>query len=118
LVYELKKMKMKKIILCAFLVFFSLGAFATAQDLKSKSENPAVPANKENRMSEEETNNLSKRVEEIRSTDNSKQVVVVQEGRRSRRGHDMEGNRRVHGGVIFIGGGSLLLLIILIIILV
>jgi hypothetical protein len=111
-------MKMKKIILCAFLVFFSLGAFATTQDLKSKSENPAVPANKENKMSEEETNSLTNRVEKIRGTDNSKQVVVVQEGRRSRRGHDdMNGYHRGHGGIIFIGGGSVLLLILLIILL-
>lgn len=109
---------MKKIILFAFLVFFSLGAFVSAQDLKSQSENPAIPANKENRLSGEETNNLSKRAEEIRGEDKSKQVVVVQEGHRSRRGHDMEGNRRMHGGVYFIGGGSVLLLIVLIIILV
>ena len=109
---------MKKIILFAFLVVFSLGVFSISAYSQSQSENPAVPANKENRMSGDESINLTKRNEEIRSADKSKQVVIVQEGRRSRRGHDMEGNRRGHGGIIFIGGGSVVLLIILIIILV
>ena len=108
---------MKKIILFVFLVIFSLSVFSISAYSQSQSENPALPANKENRMSDEETNNFTKRNEEIRSADNSKQVVVVQEGHRSGRGHDMEGNHRRHGGIIFIGGGSLLLLIILIIIL-
>jgi hypothetical protein len=110
---------MKKIILLVFLVTFSLGAFSISAYSQSQSENPAVPANKENRMSDEETNNLTKRAEEVRGADKSKQVLVVQENHRSRRGHDdMNGYHRGHGGIIFIGGGSVVLLIILIIILV
>jgi hypothetical protein len=110
---------MKKIILIASLVIFSLGAFAITPDSKSKSENPAVPDKKENKLSNEEVNRLTRRAEELRDKDNTKQTVVVQEGRRSRRGNDGEnrGNHR-NGGVFFIGGGGLLLLIILIIILV
>lgn len=110
---------MKKIILFAFLVIFSLGAFAITPDLKSKSENSAVPDKKENKMSEEEINSLTKRAEGVRVMDKSKQTVVVQEGRRSRRGHDgMNRDNRRHGGIVFVGGGAVLLLIILIIILV
>jgi hypothetical protein len=109
---------MKKIILFAFLVIFSLGALAITPDLKSKSENPAVPDKKENKMSAEEINSLTKRVEEIRAVDKSKQTVIVQDGHRTRRGHDgMNRDNRRHGGVVFIGGGSVLLLIILLIIL-
>ena len=108
---------MKKFILFVVMVIFSLGVFSISAYSQSQSENSAVPANKEIKISGEETNNLTKRVEEIRGEDKSKQVVVVQEGRRSRRDHDdMHGYHRGHG-VIFIGGGSLLLLIILIIIL-
>ena len=110
---------MKKIILIASLVIFSLGAFAITPDSKSKSGNPAVPDKKENKLSDEEVNSLNKRVEELRGMDKAKQTVVVQEGRRSRRGHDGDdrGNHR-GGGVVYIGGGAVLLLIILIIILV
>jgi len=109
---------MKKIILFAFFVILSLGAFSISPDSKSLSENTNVPSNKENKMSGEETNNLTKRVEEV-SPGKSKQTLVVHEGYRSRRDRDdMYGNHRGHGGVIFIGGGTVILLVILIIILV
>jgi hypothetical protein len=108
---------MKKIILFAFLVIFSLCAFAITPDSKSKSENPAVPDKKENKMSEEEINSLTKRVEEIRDMDKTKQTVIVHEGH-GRRGHDgMNRDHRRNGSVVYLGGGGVLLLIILIIIL-
>jgi hypothetical protein len=110
---------MKKFILIAFLVIFSLSAFTITPDLKSKSENPAVPAKQENKMSDEEINSLTRRVEEIHNRDKSKQTVIVSDGHRSRRGHDgMNRDNRRSGGYVFVGGGAVILLIILIIILV
>jgi hypothetical protein len=109
---------MKKFILFAFLVIFSLSAFSTSPDNKSKSLNPTGPDRKENKMSDEEANNLTKRVTKVRGAENSDQTVIVQEGRNGRRGHgDMNGNHRGHGSIIFVGGGSAILLILLIIIL-
>jgi hypothetical protein len=55
---------MKKVILFAFLAIFSLCAFAITPDSKSKSENAGTPDKKENKMSEEEVNSITKRVEE------------------------------------------------------
>jgi hypothetical protein len=115
----LKIKKMKKIILFAFLVIFSLCAFAITPDSKSKSENPAIPEKKENKMSEEEINSLTRSAEKISEMDKSQQGIVVQEGRRTRRGHQgMNGDHRRNGTVVFVGGASTLLLIILIIILI
>jgi hypothetical protein len=110
---------MKKIILFAFLVFFSLCAFAITPDSKSKSGNPAVPDKTENKISEKEINSLTNRVEEIGNKDKTKQTIVVQEDHRSRRGHNrMNGDHRRNGGVVFVGGGAVLLIILLVIILV
>jgi len=112
---------MKKIMLFALFVIFSLGAFSITPDLKSKSENTVVPVKKEYRMSDEEINNLTKRSEEFRGLDKSQQTVVVQEehGRRNRRGHDgmYRDNPRHSSSVVFVGGGAALLLILLIILL-
>jgi hypothetical protein len=110
---------MKKIILFTFLAIFSLGTFAITPDLKSQSENPAIPDKKENKMSEEEINKLSGRVEEARDMDKSKQVIIVKEGHRKRGNHEgMNRNNRRNGGAVFIGGGGVILLVILLIILI
>lgn len=110
---------MKNILLFAFLAIFSLSAFSNSPDSKSKSSNLVGPDKKENKMSDEEINNLTKRVEKVRGTENSDQTVIVQESRNGRRGHgNMNGNHRRNGGIIFVGGGSAILLIILIIILI
>ena len=113
---------MKKIMLFALFVVFSLCAFSITPDSKSKSENPAVPVKQEYKMSDEEINNLTKRGEEFRGLDKSQQTVVVQEdhGRRNRRGHDgmYRDNPRHNSSVVFVGGGAVLVLIILLIILV
>ena len=106
---------MKKVILFAFLAIFSLSAYAIAPDSKSKSENAGTPDRKENKMSEEEVNSITKRIEETGSLNSTKQTIVVQDDHRNGRGHHRE-NRR-NGGVIFIGGGGVLLLVLLIILL-
>jgi hypothetical protein len=110
---------MKKIILFAFLVIFSLGAFAITPDSKSKSENPAVPDKKENKLSEEEISSLTKRAALMRDMSKSGQTVIVHEQRSGRRYHDgMNRDYHRHGGVYFIGGGSVVLIVILVIILI
>jgi hypothetical protein len=110
---------MKKIILFAFLVVFSLGAFAITPDSKSNSENPAGPDKKENKMSEEEISSLTKRTAIMRDMSKSGQTIIVHEGRGGRRYHNgMNGDYHRHGGVYFIGGGSVVLIVILIIILI
>jgi hypothetical protein len=107
---------MKKTILFAFLVIFSLSAFAGRPDSEDKSKSSVVPDKKENKLSEEEINRLNGRGEEVRYLDNSKQTVIVQEGRRGRRGHGgmNRGNRR-NNGVVFVGSGAALILIIILI---
>jgi hypothetical protein len=111
---------MKKIILFAFLTIFSVCAFAITPDSNSKSENPSVSDKKEIKMSEEETNSLTKRSEEMRTVDKMDQTIVVQEGHRSRRGYhgDMNRHNRGNGSVVFIGGGAVVVIIILVLILI
>jgi len=78
---------MKKTILFAFLVIFSLSAFAGRPDSESKSKS-SVPDKLEFKLSEEEMSRLNGRGDEVRTLDNSKQTVIVQEGRRGRRGNE------------------------------
>jgi|ERR1035437_264950 hypothetical protein len=108
---------MKKIILFVFLTIFSVCAFAITPDSKSISEKNAIPANQENKMSDQEINNLTKHASEIGDMNKSSQTIIVQD--EHRRGHDGQGreNHR-RGGVVYIGGAGLILLIILIIVLV
>jgi hypothetical protein len=108
---------MKKVILIGFLVIFSLSAFAINHDSKSKSENPAVPDKKENKMSDEEISRLTRRVEELRNMD--KANLTVKEKRELKK--ELKGikkNVRRNGGVVYIGSGTLILIIILVILLV
>jgi hypothetical protein len=112
---------MKKIMLFALLLVFSLCAFSITPDSKSKSDNTAVPVKKEYRMSDEEINKLTKRGEVMPGLDKSQQTVIIQgdqgQGRRNRRGHDgMNRDNRRSGGVVFIGGGAAILIIIILVI--
>ncbi len=58
---------MKKFILFTFAVIFSLGAFAITPESKSSSENPGLPDKKENKMSAEEADRLTKKAEELKN---------------------------------------------------
>jgi hypothetical protein len=113
---------MKKIMLFALFVIFSLGAFSVTPDSKSKSENSAVPVKKEYKMSDEETNRLTKRNEVLPGLDKSQQTVIVQEGQghRNRGRHNgmYRDNPRHGSSVVFVGGGAVLVLVILLIVLV
>ena len=90
-------------------------AFAGKTDLKSASDNSAVKAKTENKLSDEEIRNLTKRVEEIRSMDKSKLTAVEKRELRKELKGIKENARR--DGVIVIGGSTLLIIIILILIL-
>jgi hypothetical protein len=113
---------MKKTIIIVFLMIFSLSAstaFAIKHDPKSESDKPAVPNNTENKLSEEELSRLTKRSEEIRDMEKSKQTVEIGQPRhRTRRDHNaINRDNRRHGGYIYAGAGTLLLIIILVILL-
>lgn len=108
---------MKKIILFVFLTIFSLNAFTVfAVNSDTKSQNPAVPDKKENKLSEEEISRLTKRVEEIRDMDKSKLTASEKRDLRKELKGIKEKARNIHGG-IYIGAGTLIIIILLIILL-
>jgi len=108
---------MKKIILMAAFMVFSLGAtFASTikDDSKTSTETTAVLAKTENKLSAEEVARLTARVEEIRSMDKS--AMTVTEKREMRK--ELKGikeNVRRNGEVIYISGGTILLIILILI---
>jgi len=112
---------MKRVILFVFIMILSLGtttAIASKPDPKTAPENSVVSTTKEGKLSEEELNRITKRVEEIRHMDKSnltaKEKLELRQELRGYRGH---GQRDHRGGVYYIGGGTLLLIIILILLL-
>jgi hypothetical protein len=108
---------MKKFILLAFMVIISLGAFANSGDPKSAEENPAIPAKTENPMSEEEMNQMIKRVDEIRDMDKSELSAKEKRALKTEM-KEMKKDLKERGGYVYIGGAGLLLIILLIILLV
>jgi hypothetical protein len=109
---------MKKSLLFACLIIFSLSA-STASPAKagSKPDKGVVPDKTENRMTEEEFNRLTRRVEEIRDMD--KTTLTTSEKKELRKElRGIKENMRRDGGYLYIGGGTLLLILILIILLV
>ena len=111
---------MKKIIFIVTIIIFSLGmstAYAIIPDSKNASNNIAVPAKMENKLSEEEINCLKNRVEEIRDMDKSNLTVKERRALRNELKGIKESVRR-DGEVIYISSGTIILIIILIIILV
>jgi hypothetical protein len=108
-------MKMKKIILFACIMILSLSAgtvFASTPDSKAISDNSALPAKKEVKLSGEELNRLTKRDGEVRNMETN--VSASQEGHRRRDRVIVEGGHRRSGGVVYIGGGTVLLIILII----
>ena len=111
---------MKKTVLFVLILMFSLGtltAFAAKTDLKTTTDNPAVPEKKENKLSEEEMSRLTRRVEEIRDMDKTNMTVKEKRELKS----ELKGikkNVKEHGGYIYIGTAALILIIILIVVLI
>jgi hypothetical protein len=110
---------MRKTIFIGILMMFTLSstiAFAGKTDLKSATENTAVLAKTENKLSAEELATFTKRVEEIRGMDKSQMTSTEKrELRKELKG--IKENVRKDGSIIYISGGTLLLIIILIILL-
>lgn len=111
---------MKKIIIFVLIMIFSSGTsivIASRHESKNATEKSAFTTKKENNLSEEELNRITKRVEEIRNMDKSNLTAKERhELRQELRGY-RDGWHHRRGGVVFIGGGTLLLIIILIILL-
>jgi len=108
---------MRKAIYFGILMIFTLSSTmvsAGITDSKSASDNTKDKAKTENKLSTEELNRLTKRVEEIRSIDKSKLTVVEKRAlRKELKG--IKDNVKRHDGVIYISGGALLLIILIII---
>jgi hypothetical protein len=122
---------MKKVLLFVLIMIFSLSTstvIASKPDPRTAPpENSVVSLKTENKLSEEELNRITKRVEEISLMDKSnltakdkRELRQELRGYRQRgygqRGYGHDGYRH-GGGVYYFGGGSLLLIIILIILL-
>jgi len=105
---------MKKSVLLALILLFSLGtftAFAANTDPKNAKDNPAIPEKKENKLSEEEISHLTRRVEEIRDMDKTNMTVKEKRELRKELKEIKENVKRGTG--IYIGVGTLLLIIII-----
>ena len=108
---------MRKIIFLGILMIFTLSstlAFASKTESKTATENSAVLAKTEKKLSAEEINVLTTRVEEIRNMDKSDMTVLEKrELRKEMKG--IKENVRKNGEVIYISGGTLLLIVLIII---
>ncbi len=107
---------MKKLIFIAYLMIFSLGISAAtgSTDIKKTSDNTPTPAKKENKLSDEEVNRLTKRVEEIRAMDMSK--MTAKEKRETRKElKTIKEDLKKQGYYIYIGAGTLLIIILILI---
>jgi hypothetical protein len=105
---------MRKTILLAFIMVFSLSAstFALA--------GPKSPKNLsqiENKLSEKEVSRYTKRVEEIRDMDRKSMTSKDKMEMRNEL-KDIKENLTKNGGVIYLSAGTLILIIILVILLV
>jgi len=112
---------MKKNLLLGFLILFvlSTAAFAGISDPKKDSEKPAVSNTRENKLSNEELNRLTRRVDidNMSKTNlSNKESSKPANNLKATKQVYVEGNRH-HGGY-FLWGGGLLLVIIIVILLV
>lgn len=100
------------------LVILSLGvstAFAADTD-KNRKDEKTVPDKTENKLTENELNRMTRRVEEIK--DMNKSELSTKEKRELKK--ELKGlkeNIRASGGYIYIGAGTLLVVILLLILL-
>lgn len=111
---------MKKIIFFVFVMLFTLSAtvaFANKSDSNSEAEKTAVPVKKENKLSDEEVDRITKRVEEIRKMDKS-DLTGKEKSELKNELKEMKKDVKKAGGTIYIGGATLLLIIILVLLLV
>lgn len=111
---------MKKIIfflLALVFVLSSTTAFASKNDKTADSDKLAVPVKKENKLSDEEVERITNRVEEIRKMDKS-DMTSEEKSELKNELKEMKKDVKKAGGTIYIGGATLLLIIILVLLLV
>jgi hypothetical protein len=111
--------KMKKIIFLVFVALFSLSTsmvFAKSPDSNSEAEKTAVPVKTESKLSDEEIDRITKRVEEIRKMDKS-DLTSEEKSELKTEMKEMKKEVKKAGGSVYIGSVSLVLIIILVIIL-
>ena len=105
---------MKKTILFTFIMIFMLSASTFAA---SGTKNPVNLSKTENKLSAEELNRLTRRVEEIRDMD--KTDMTAKEKKEMRK--ELKGikeNIRRDSGVVYLSAGTLLIIILLVILIV
>ncbi|MCA1757860.1 MAG: hypothetical protein LC649_10425 [Bacteroidales bacterium] len=111
---------MKRIIFFVIAAVFTLSStltFASEKDKPAKTETEAIPVKTETKLSDEEIDRITKRVEEIRSMDKS-ELTAEEMGELKSELKIMKKDVKQAGGTVYIGGASLILIIILIILLV
>ena len=111
---------MKKTIFFVIVAIFTLSstiAFASKADKNSEMDKLAVPVKTENKLSDEEIDRITKRVEEIRKMDKSDLTGTEKIELKSEL-KEMKENVKKAGGTIYIGGATLVLIIILVLLLV
>jgi hypothetical protein len=112
---------MKKNLLLSFLVLFVLNtiAFAGMNDPKKESEKTAIKDLKENKLSNEEINHMSRRAETENLSGSSLSNKEESDSRNNLKPPTqiyVENHRHHHG--YYYGGGAVILLVILIVVLV
>lgn len=109
---------MKKSIIMVCLMILSLGvssAFAAETDKKNRKDE-ALPGKTENKLTEEELNKLTRRVEEIRDMDKS-ELTAKEKKELKKELKEIKANVKADGGYVYIGAGTLLVIILLVILL-
>lgn len=107
---------MKKTIFVAIIMIFTMGAittFASNNDKKVLTENPAIPVKTDNKLTTEEESSLKNRIEEIRSTDKSG-MSAAEKSELRKESREIKKNVRKNGSVVYIGGTTLLIIILII----
>lgn len=111
---------MRRIIFFAIVAIFSLSAataFASKSDRDSKAVKSAVSVEAENKLSDEEVDRITKRVEEIRKMD-KRELTATERSELKSELNVMKENVKKANGTIYIGGATLLLIIILVLLLI
>jgi hypothetical protein len=115
---KLNKLKMKRSIILIYLVMLSLGlssAFGAETDKKNR-KGDALPVKTENKLTAEELNRLTRRVEEIRDIDKS-ELTAKEKKELKKELKAIKANVKADGGYVYIGAGTLLVIILLVILL-
>lgn len=94
-------------------MILSLSASNLFAEPEKKTENPAVPGNTENKLSEDEINRLTKRVEEIRDMDKS-DLTLKEKKELKKELREIKETVKKDGGYIYIGAGTILVILLIV----